>query len=113
MDSIGRNRVLYGVAAGLFGVALAVPVTAYVIVPQFVRSTVNERAPQAAAATDNSAGSTSFTPIPQTAPGQTLATGALRQISAVDFGKGKVQIIKAGDKRFVRFDNVEISAAPA
>jgi len=93
-------------------VAIAVPVTAFVIVPQFVRSTVHEAAPG--------------TKISKVEPGapvpsaqaiaeetKTLASGDLRQININDYGRGKVLLLAMGSKRFIRFENVEISAAPA
>ena len=99
--SFGRHRVIYVLVATFLLLAAAVPVTAFVVVPVFVRSTVNEKAPGASAKTQNtSALGSAATPAPDqpTAESKTLATGDLRRINAVDFGKGTVLIVQVGDK---------------
>ena len=109
-----RHKLLVGLLAVVVLLA-AVPLTAYVIVPQFVRSTLVEGPPTARG---------SFSPLPGSAdsPGvgassspapRTLLTGSLRRINAVDFGSGTVSVIDVGGDRFVRFEGVEIAAAPA
>jgi hypothetical protein len=109
------NRVKLLVAAGAV-LALAVPLTAYVIVPLFVRSTVVERAPSATrlpAPGPSASAPGSAAPLNPTPTSLTLARGDLRRINAVDFGTGKVSLLQVGSQRFLRFDNVEIAAAPA
>jgi hypothetical protein len=80
-------------AVALVGVALLL--VAYVIVPALVRSTLVEELPAAAG--------------PAT---QTLLQGELVRINAVDYGSGSVHVVKIGDDRFVRFENVDIAGAP-
>jgi electron transfer DM13 len=83
-------------AFGAFAfVGIALLSVAYVIVPALVRSTLVEELPAAAG--------------PAT---QTLVQGELVRINAVDYGSGSVRIVKIGDDRFVRFENVDIAAAP-
>ena len=107
------RKLLGGLLILVVLVLAAIPLTAYVIVPQFVRSTVREAAP-----TVSVAGTPSGAPTPSagaSAPSAstTLSTGQLQRINTVDFGTGKVSIIQAGGQRFLRFDNVEIAGAPA
>lgn len=108
--ALRRHRLLAGVAAAVVLALAAIPITAYVIVPQFVRSTVNEAAPgasQAPAAGASAPGS------PAEATPVILARGELKRINTVDFGTGTVTVIRSGTQRFLRFENVEIAAAPA
>jgi hypothetical protein len=90
---------------------VAVPLTAYIIVPQFVRHTVVESPPVASSPLALQAGDSRVSPpgLPTT----TIATGVLRRISAVDFGTGNVSLLKVDDRLYLRFDNVEIAGAPA
>jgi hypothetical protein len=105
-----RSAVVLGVAV-LLALA-AIPLTAYVIVPQFVRRTVVESVPVVPSPSPAQAGASPVSPsaVPATT---TLATGDLRRISTVDFGTGKVSLLQADNRRYVRFDNVEIAGAPA
>jgi hypothetical protein len=83
-------------AVGAFAiVGVALLLVAYVIVPALVRSTLVEELPAAAG--------------PAT---QTLLEGELVRINAVDYGSGRVRVVKSGDDRFVRFENVDIAGAP-
>jgi hypothetical protein len=107
-----RHRLALIAAFVVVAVAAVIPVTAYVIVPLFVRSTVVERAPSTTpSATGTSTPDTASTPA--VAGNTTLSAGALQRISAVDFGTGKVSILQISRQRFLRFENVEIAAAPA
>lgn len=103
-----RRRALI---AGCVVVALLalVPLTAYVIIPAFVRSTVVEAPPSAVSPSPGSGGSAS----PTAAEPKTLARGDLKRINTVDFGSGTVLIVRAGTTDYLRFENVEIAAAPA
>ena len=85
-----RRSVVILASLLLFGAA-AVPLVAFVIVPQFVRSTLVEELPVA--------------PV-------TLISGELVRISAADYGTGTVRIVRVGDARVLRFDNVDIAGAP-
>ena len=97
--------------AGL--VLVAIPVAAYIVVPALVRSTVTEKAPVAAPAALTVASPATGAVVPSPAAADTvLLRGDLRRINAVDFGTGHVTVLQVGDKRFLRFENVEIAAAP-
>ena len=111
--ALGHRRLLFAVAAALVLGAIAVPVTAYVIVPLFVRSTLHEAAPGAQPGLSGGTAATAAPAGGSAAESKILATGDLRQINAVDFGRGKVLIVQVGDQRFLRFENVEIAGAPA
>ncbi|MGB2938897.1 MAG: DM13 domain-containing protein [Candidatus Dormiibacterota bacterium] len=114
-QSFSRHRLLYILGAVILVGLAAIPLTAYVIVPQFVRSTVQESAPGTGTAPQATA-STGVSAPPTTSSGPTNATllsGQLQRINAVDFGSGKVSVIQSGGQRFLRFENVEIAAAPA
>src|SRR5712691_7311696 len=101
-----RNRwklFLGGAGVLAFG-ALAVPVTAFVIVPQFVHSTLNEKAPaEPAAGRASPAGAPTGAPAPPAATGapasQILSTGELKRINSVDYGRGTVLILQVGEQR--------------
>jgi hypothetical protein len=122
LSYFSRHKVAVAIAAAVVVVLLAVPLTAYVIVPLFVRSTVVETAPGAAASpvpgfTASGLGILGGTPTPDVSgskPNPTLvaASGSLRRINPVDFGSGKVLILQVGSQRFLRFEKVEIAAAP-
>ena len=87
------------VVGGLLLAGLAVPVTAFGIVPLFVRSTVHEAAP-----TPRPSPPAAIEPSASTvAPADSLAvlaSGSLRRILA------------SGIDRYLRFENVEIAGAP-
>jgi hypothetical protein len=110
--AVSRHRRVFVLGLVMVLVLAAVPLTAYVIVPQFVRSTVQEAAPVATAPPATGA-------TPTISPGSIAVTsaivlsGRLVRINAVDFGSGAVAVIKAGNQRFLRFENVEIAGAPA
>jgi hypothetical protein len=112
-----RHRLAFITAIALVAVAVAIPVTAFVIVPIFVRTSVVESAPTATqlAATPSAAGipTPDLASTPAAAANATLAIGTLRRISVIHFGSGKVSILQVSGQRFLRFDNVEIAAAPA
>ena len=99
------------VVGGLLLAGLAVPVTAFGIVPLFVRSTVHEAAPtpkpNPPAAIEPSA-----SPVAPADSLAVLASGSLRRISPVHYGSGQVLILASGIDRYLRFENVEIAGAP-
>ncbi|MDQ2953161.1 MAG: DM13 domain-containing protein [Chloroflexota bacterium] len=72
--------------------AAAVPVVAFVVVPQLVRSTLVETAPAEGAVT--------------------LRSGELVRISAADYGTGTVRIAQTDTGKVLRFENVDIAGAP-
>jgi hypothetical protein len=95
-------------------VLAAVPFTAFVIIPQFAQSTLHEAAPQTASRPSSSPAAATSIPSATPAPSgpQVLARGSLRQIDAVHYGSGEVQLIEVDGTRFVRFQDVNIAAAP-
>jgi hypothetical protein len=106
MGAVGRHPRLAALALAVLVLAAAVPATAYLIVPQVVRTTLVEDLPTAAppAASADPAAS---------APGvDTLLQGDLVRITVVDFGSGSVRVVRVGGERFVRFEDVEIAGAP-
>ncbi|HEY4867835.1 MAG TPA: hypothetical protein VIK45_20220, partial [Candidatus Dormibacteraeota bacterium] len=111
MLGTGRRRwLLVGLGAAL--VLAAIPVTAFVIIPIFAQSTLNEPAPRAAASPSASAAASpgatvAATPAPR-GP-QQLAAGALQRIDTVHYGSGQVLVVEADGARYVRFQDVNIS----
>jgi hypothetical protein len=116
MSVFSRHRVAFSIVIALLLLAAAIPLTAYVIVPQFVRSKVVEKAPGAPPASVNATpagagqGTASSPPVDTS---KAVAAGDLKRINPVDFGTGKVLVLQVGSARFLRFENVEIAAAPA
>ena len=110
------RKVVIAVVLAVVVVLAAVPLTAYVIVPLFVRSTVVESAPGATSSPASRSpapglGILGGTPTPDVGA-TVVAAGSLQRLNAVDFGSGKVLILQVGTQRFLRFENVEIAAAP-
>ena len=98
---VRRHPFFFGLLGLVVAAAFAIPLVAYVVIPAFTRSTLVEALPS-----PNPSGGSS-------APAsQVLRQGDLKQLNAADFGHGKVEVIQAGDTRYLRFDNVEIAAAP-
>lgn len=90
--------------------------------PLFIRTTLNEDLPPAAARTPS--GSTASPGAPGT-PGFTLVPGAatavapvvlsqgeLQRVDDLHNGKGPIRIVRLGDQRLLRFENVAITNAP-
>jgi len=98
-----RRRALVVMASLLVLGAVAVPVVAFVVIPQFVRQTLVEELPAPTGA--SSPGATPEAPA-------TLVSGELVRISVADYGTGTVRIVKAGGATVLRFDNVDIAGAP-
>jgi hypothetical protein len=103
------RRLLITAVAALVGIAAAIPIMAFGIVPLFVRSTVEE--PPVTATTAGQA------PAPATtAPTPTAATtalaGQLRRIDPVHYGSGQVRIAGPAGSKHLRFDKVDIAGAP-
>jgi hypothetical protein len=105
--ALRRHPTLTALAALLVAGALAVPIVAYVIVPAFVKSTLVEALP-----TVSEPAATGGTASPASPGVETVAKGELVRISAVDYGSGSVRIVKVGDERYVRFEDVDIAGAP-
>jgi len=108
---LARRRWLLPLAAVMVAAAVALPLVAYVIIPNLVRSTVNESFPTTALSTGSATGAPSPEASAAPAP-RTLAKGELQRINAVDFGTGNVFIAEVGGARYLRFENVSIAGAP-
>ena len=106
--SLPRLAIIAVVALCL--VAAAVPLTAFIIIPRFVRSTVHETLPAPAASTAPAAAATTV-PAPLPVPA-VLASGMLRKVDAVHYGSGQVTILELAGARYLRFENVAIAGAP-
>ena len=91
---IRRHPVVSALGALVLAGAVAAPLVAYVVVPALVKSTLVEDLPVARA------------------PSVTVSQGELVRINAADYGSGVVRIVKVGDDRFLRFENVDIAGAP-
>ncbi len=89
---------LFALAVILLALAASIPVVAYVVVPQLVRRTVVEDLPLASR--------------PGGATSETVLRGELVRISAADYGSGVIRIVRTGNDRFVRFEDVDIAGAP-
>ena len=98
-----KRRGLVIIGSLLLLGAVGVPLVAFVIVPQFVRSTLAEDLPTASGASSRSGAPDA--PV-------TLVGGELVRISLADYGTGTVRIVKVGDARVLRFENVDIAGAP-
>jgi hypothetical protein len=79
----------------------------------FIRTTVYEPPPSAAAAIASAVPSRGSAAATSTASGPvTLATGELGYVDAIHNGKGTVLLVRTGDAVVLRFDNVAITNAP-
>jgi hypothetical protein len=118
MTRIPHPRLV--VAALLTLVVLAaIPVVAFVVIPVFAQRTLNEAPPTAATPATSAPTLGSPTPAsglesppPSPSGPRQLATGDLRRIDTVHYGSGRVSLIETGGTRYVRFEDVEIAAAP-
>lgn len=89
--------------------------------PLFIRTTLNEALPTVAATAATAAPSAAVTPgsvplaLPTIAAPGTLSVliqGELQFVDSLHNGKGPVSIIRVGEQRVVRFENVAITNAP-
>ncbi|MDQ6858405.1 MAG: DM13 domain-containing protein [Chloroflexota bacterium] len=87
-----KRRTLVILATLLALGAAAVPLVAFVIVPQFVRSTLVETPAESGAVT--------------------VRSGELVKISIADYGTGTVRIVRTGTTQALRFESVDIAGAP-
>jgi len=97
MVSLRAHPRRFALAVVLVALAASIPVVAYVVVPQLVRRTVVEDLPIAS---------------PGGATSETVLRGELVRISAADYGSGIIRIVRTGNDRFVRFEDVDIAGAP-
>jgi len=96
--SVRRHAFLTALAALAF-LGLGAPLLAFVIVPNFVKSTLVEDLP----ADLRGFGSPAIEAVRQ---------GQLIRISVADYGSGVVRIVQIGSQRFLRFEDVDIAGAP-
>ena len=108
--TVRRHPRLAALAALVVVAAVAVPLVAYVVVPIFVRSTLVEALPTLAPGADASAPAASD--VSSSPPAPTLARGDLVRITVADYGSGVVRVVQVGADRFLRFEDVDIAAAP-
>jgi hypothetical protein len=84
--------------------------------PLFVRTYVNEALPSSAptlGTTGAVATGGLVAPAPATAVGaRVLLSGELGYVDAIHNGKGPVQVVEVGGRRFVRFEEVTLTNAP-
>ncbi len=82
--------------------------------PLFIRTTLNEGLPVAAAVASASParGGLAATATPAPIAPQAIATGELGYVDAIHNGKGKVLLLRTGDGLFLRFEDVAITNAP-
>jgi hypothetical protein len=106
------RKLLPLIIGGLLLAALAVPVTAFGIVPLFVRSTVHEAAPSPSPKPPPAAAQPTASPAATPDSVAVLASGSLRKVDPVHYGSGQVKILAIGTARFLRFENVDIAGAP-
>jgi hypothetical protein len=88
--------------------------------PLFIRTTLNEEVPSATpaavrtAATTAGAAATALATTGAAAPAGPviLAEGQLQFVDSVHNGKGPVRVLRVGDQRLLRFEDVAITNAP-
>ncbi len=113
MQSIARRHPwLLALAGLLLAAAVAVPVVAFVVVPQFVKSTLVEALPSASAPVASAPANAPAAATPLPAPKPVLAQGTLQRIDPAHFGTGTVSVMEVSGSRFLRFENVNIAGAP-
>ena len=97
---VRRHVVVSTLAIAAVLVAVAVPVVTYVIVPALVRSTLVEDPPQSSAGAGDAI------------PAETAREGELVRVNAVDYGSGRVRLVRIGVDLVLRFEDVDIAGAP-
>lgn len=105
------SRLLIAIVA-LVAIAVATPVVAFVVVPIFAKSTLQEAAPLASASPAPPPAARETPGTPAAPASQALLTGSLRRLDPVHYGTGTVTAIKIGEQRFLRFESVDIAGAP-
>jgi hypothetical protein len=88
----------------------------YLASPLFVRTYSNEAVPAPASSVNPSGGFPSATGVlneasPSVGP-RVIRSGELGYVDAIHNGKGPVQIVDVGGRRFVRFEDVMLTNAP-
>src|SRR5437762_9457935 len=104
-------------AAAFVAAALIAVIAWYLGSPLFIRTSANEALPTAATSAPAASSATTpplgATPASQTDAGPTvLARGELQFVDSIHNGKGPVMLLRVGDQRTLRFENVAITNAP-
>lgn len=115
---LGRSRAWR--TAAIAAVVLIAGVAWYLGSPLFVRTTLNEELPTLmpaataeALATARAIGSAPPVAVPAADPQLAiLAKGELQFVDALHNGKGPVTIVRVGEQRILRFQDVAITSAP-
>jgi hypothetical protein len=102
-------------AALVIGALVGVGLAWYLGSPLFIRTTLNEALPTItpgpAGAAPTAAATGAATPAAAAGP-VILAQGELQFVDNLHNGKGPVRIVRIGDQRILRFENVAITNAP-
>ena len=103
-------------AAAIVSAVLLAIIGWYLGSPLFIRTTANEPLPSVAvtatSAPSQSAIPNATPPVVGETPVTILARGELQRVDDLHNGKGAVLLLRVGDPRFVRFDNIAITNAP-
>ena len=109
-----RTRALR--AAAVASAVLLAIIGWYLGSPLFIRTTANEALPSVTVTTtpraSSSAPPSSTVAALTETPVTVLARGALQRVDDLHNGKGAVLLLRAGEPRYVRFEEVAITNAP-
>ena len=106
---MSQPRRHFVIAASAFVVSLAaIPVVAFVLVPHLARSTLHEAPPPLSRPVIDPV--TAAEPAPPTP--DVVASGEFRRLDPVHFGTGTVSIVRTDSGAVLRFQEVQINAAP-
>ena len=114
---LGRSRAWR--AAAIASAVVLAGAAWYLGSPLFIRTTVHEDLPVATAAPATAAAAPTLTrtpsqpTVPPTVAGPiTIAQGQLQFVDDIHNGKGPVRLVRIGDQRLLRFEEVAITNAP-
>ncbi len=106
-------------AAAIVSALLIAAAAWYLGSPLFIRTTLNEELPAATAAPVRTAAAIGEVATAAASAAQTavtgpvvLAEGQLQFVDSIHNGKGPVRLIRLGDQRLLRFEDVAITNAP-
>lgn len=100
------------VAGALLTVVVLSAIVWYLASPLFVRTYMNEAFPTMAPSIASPAGSVAEAPAQASAAARVLRSGELEYVDAIHNGTGPVRIIDVGGRRYVRFEEVQLTNAP-
>lgn len=98
--------------AAVVAVVLIAAIGWYLGSPLFIRTTANEALPTAAATTSGPSAAATTGATATAAGPMVIARGELGYVDPLHNGKGPVTIVRVGEQRFVRFEDVSITNAP-